>query len=213
MPTFEPEASLRVWAVEVVLAERTLVIPALPAADWLPVLMTLDPMAVFDLVEGFDLVAEILAGVTLAELSGAAEEILEAATGRSARAALTIAGAAGGRWEVIGADLARVGVDFTRISIGAALDAIYGSIARHMDEKGIAQFNLMLDAAGSGSSLANAEPFGRERPKTVLLPRPDPPAGPSGPPTPQRLRPDGSGRRGDGALQRPGGGVGSPQGG
>ena len=45
-PSFEPAASLRVWAVEVTVGGRVLRVPPLPAADWLPVVIRSDPMAV-----------------------------------------------------------------------------------------------------------------------------------------------------------------------
>lgn len=178
-PRFDPAASLRVWAVEVTVAGRLLRVPLLPAADWLPALMTGDPMAVLGLVEDFD-VAEALVdgGLTVVEIRDALTEIVESATGRSAVATFALAGVAGERWDVIGADLSRVGVRFDQISIGAALDAIYGSVCRALDEKGLAEFNRILQSPSEQSTSvrqprgakplpASALPYVQTRPKTV----------------------------------------------
>jgi hypothetical protein len=205
-PRFDPVASLRVWAVEVTLSGRLLRVPALSAADWLPVVMTANPMAVVDLLEDFDL-AEALVddGITLEELQRALTEIVESAAGRSSTATFVLAGAAAERWDVVGADLARAGVRFGDISLGAALDAIYGSLIRHMDEKGAAELNrLLTSGAGGGLSHPRRGPGGVRRqpatatqsgaipPKTQLLPRTDLPDGLSVQPSEQLQLPDGS---------------------
>lgn len=203
MPRFDSSASLRIWAIETTVGGRLLRVPPLPSADWLPAVMRMDPFAVFDLVEDFDL-GEMLTdvGLSVEELRDAAVEIVEAASGRSSIAAFAIAGAAAERWDVIGADLARAGVRFDVISLGAALDAIYGSLCRSMkDEKSLAEFNRILETPTAGDVVrqsrrprgakplpASALPFVRERPKTQLLPKPDPLPG-------QNARPNGRLRR------------------
>lgn len=208
MPHFDPAASLRIWAVEVTVGGRLLRVPPLPAADWLPPVMTTNPLAVLELVEDFDLAEVLLDGaVSVDELREGLVEIVEAAAGRTAMAAFAIAGAAAARWDVIGADLARVGLRFTEISIGAALDAIYGSLCRHMEEKALVEFNRMLDTPTVAESAprqpprgakplpAIAEQYVRVRPKTVLRRPQDHPAGPSGPPSEPPPIPAGSGLR------------------
>lgn len=202
-PRFDAAASLRIWAVEVTVGGRLLRVPALPAADWLPVVMTANPLAVVELLEDFDL-AEALVddGLTVDELRDALTEIVEAAGGRSSTAVFVIAGAASERWDVVGADLARAGVRFGEIPLGAALDAIYGSLIRHMDEKGVAEFNRLLLAPadlshpGRMPSPASGGQSVRERPKTQLLPRPDPQGGQSGQPSGPPASRVGSGRGG-----------------
>jgi hypothetical protein len=206
VPRFDPAASLRVWAIEVTVGGCLLRVPPLPAADWLPSVMTTNPMAVLELVEDFDLAEVLLDGdLTVDQLREALIEVVEAASGRPAVAAFAIAGIAAQRWDVIGADLARVGLRFTEISLGAALDAIYGSVSRHMDEKALAEFNRLLDAQtkpvessprraprGAKPLPATAEQYVRERPKTVLRRPQDRQAAQSAPPTGQLQQPSGS---------------------
>lgn len=226
-PRFDPAASLRIWAVEVTVGGRLLRVPPLPAADWLPSVMTTDPLSVVDLLEDFDLAGALLEGdLTISALREGLIEIVEAAAGRSAVAAFAIAGAAADRWDVIGADVARAGVRFGEISLGAALDALYGSIARHMDEKGVAEFNRILESPTLDSAAASpgrrpprgaqplpasAEQYVRERPKTQRLPRPDRPGAPTAPPTGQSAPPADSGRPVGTGPTSPAAGGGSPQ--
>lgn len=193
-PRFDPVASLRIRTVEATLGAGLVRIPALSAADWLPVLMGRSLRKVIDLLEDFDLIEGLLEEqFTVVELEECLAALVEAAAGRSAKAAFAIVGGAGERWDLIGADLARAGVRFTEISLGAALDAIYGSLIRHMDEKRVVEFNrlLMVDSGGGGLSHPRRGPGGVRRqrasatqsggllPKTQLLPRSDPPGGPS----------------------------------
>lgn len=200
MPRFDPEASLRIWAVETTLGEYVLKVPAVPAADWLPVLMSANPVMLLEMVEDFDLTDAILdGGVSAADVHKALLDLIEAAAGRKVRVAFGIAMAASERWDVLGADLARAGVRFDEISLGAALDAIYGSIMRHMpDEKAIASFNRVLDSSdGVDESVrrripkdakplpASALQYAKTRPKTVLRRPSSLPDGQSGEPMPQ----------------------------
>lgn len=227
-PRFDPAASLRIWAVEVTVGGRLLRVPPLPAADWLPAVMTTNPMSITELLEEFDL-AEVLLedGVTVETLREALVEVIEAAAGRSAVATFAIAAAAADRWDVIGADVARAGVRFGEISLGAALDALYGSIARHMDEKGLAEFTRILESPsldsrpaparrrpprGAKPLPANAAQYVRERPKTQLLPPPDRRSDRTSPPTqPPPPRAD-SAPPAMSAASSPGAGDVSPQG-
>lgn len=211
MPAFELEASLRIWAVDAVIAGVAVRVPPLPAADWLPVLASGDVTGVLRLA-GVNLRRQLIAGeLTTSELIGALNAVIEQAAGRSSWAAMMLAGSAAAHWHVVGADLARVGVRFDVIPIGAALDAIYGSLCRAMDEKGIARLNASLDRpqgaqAEKGQQVpahlikqaellpATAEQYVRVRPKTRLR-RPEPlPDGQTAQPTPRRRPRAGSGR-------------------
>lgn len=203
MPTFDPAASLRIWAVEVDLAGFTLRIPPLPASDWLPILMRLEVLGLMELIEDVDLDEPLMDGTLKADqVVKALEELTEAATGRTQWCTMMLALSAREHWHVVGADLARAGVRFDQISIGAALDAIYGSLCRSMDEKGIAKFNRALEhppvdtvqpreirpPRGAKPLPASAEQYVRVRPKTVLRRpqdrQPAPSATPIGPPVP-----------------------------
>jgi hypothetical protein len=205
MPKFDAVASLRIWAVEVELGGRTLRIPPLPAADWLPALMGADVLGLRRLADDIDLDELLLdEGVTVAELTEALELLLESATGRNPWSAFLLAHMAAEHWHVIGADLVRAGLRFESISIAAALDAIYGSACRSMDEKGIARFNAALDRPPAGTVKpeairaprgakplpASAEQYVRVRPRSrlrrpqdrqgALTSQPTPPPAPPG---------------------------------
>lgn len=197
-PQFDAAASLRLWAVEATVGGQLLRVPPLPASDWLPVLMAGDVMAVVGLLEDFDLAGALTDELfTVVELRDALVEVVEAVCGRSVVATFAIAGIAGDRWDVIGADLSRVGVRFDEISIGAALDAIYGSVCRALDEKGLAEFNRILQSPsgevarpvrqprGAKPLPASAEQYVRVRPKTVPHRPQDRPDVSSGQPTQQ----------------------------
>lgn len=223
-PQFDAVASLRVWAVDAVLGGRVLRVPALPASDWLPVLMTGDLMSVVGLLEDFDLAGGLTDDLfTVAELRDVLVEIVEAACGRPVAAALGIAGAAGQRWDVIGADLARVGVRFDQISIGAGLDAIYGSVCRALDEKGLAEFNRVIQLPlgegprpvrqprGAKPLPASALPYVQTRPKTRPRKPEDRQGDANAQPTPLPETPADSGPLSMNGPLPLGGGAGSPQ--
>lgn len=202
MPTFDPVASLRMWAVEVELGSHTLRIPPLPAADWLPAMMRLDVLSLLDLVEDVDMYELLVEdAVTLEAVGEAMEQLLEAAAGRPSWTALALAYIAARHWPVVGGDLARSGVRFTEIPLGAALDAIYGSLIRSMDEKSLKSFNAALErptAEGVATSRgypaprpvpASAEPYVRARSRSRLRMPPDRAGDPNARPIRRRVRP------------------------
>jgi hypothetical protein len=177
----DPVASLGIWAVEVDLAGRVLRIPPLPAGDWLPVLMRLDLRGVRSLIEDIGLRRMLLDGViTRAQLEDALERLVEGASGRSAWETFALAHLAAENWRRVGGELARRGVRLDLLPLGAALDAIYGTIAAGMDEKGLANLNRVLERQAPSDTPpavkgprppalvpASAEPYVRVRPKTV----------------------------------------------
>lgn len=207
MPKFDPVASLRIWAVETDVGGQTLRIPPLSAADWLPPLMRLDVLALLELVEGVD-ISELLIedGISLEDVREALDRLVEAAAGRTMWAALALAYIAHEQWAMVGSDLARAGVRFEEISLGAALDAIYGSLIRSMDEKGIKSLNAALERPATESTAsplgipaprpvpANAEQYVRERSRSRLRTPPDHVRARSARPIPRPGRPADSGR-------------------
>lgn len=206
MSKVDPVASLRVWAVEVDVAGRTLRVPPLPAADWLPVLMSLDPLNVLDIADDVGIEGALLDGtLSYDALRGALESLVEMAAGRRCETALVLAGIASEHWAVVGGELARRGIRFADIPLGAALDAVYSVLCALTDEKGVAALNRALDGAvatGAPRSRvpaprpvpASAEQYVRVRPKTRLRRPQDHPADPNASPTPPPAPPAGSAR-------------------
>lgn len=203
MPKFDPIASLGIWAVEVELAGRVLRIPPLPAGDWLAVLMRLDLMGLLTMADEADVDAMLLDGeITYDELQDALTLLIEAAAGRSAWATFTLAHLAAENWHVVGGELARRGVRLDLLPLGAALDAIYGTLAQGMNDKGLKQLNLALDRApveiapprrAAAPLPANAEQYVRVRPRTVQRRPQDRQPAPSESPTPPLEPPADSG--------------------
>lgn len=204
MLEFDPIASMRIWAVEVDLGPHVARIPPTCAADWLPTLMRMDVMGVLDLVEGLDVEDSLIDGeITTIQARDAAVKLLESAAGRTAWTTLALVSLATRYWGSVGADLMRVSVKFDQISLSAALDAIYGSLCKGMDEKGIRRLNVTLERAPLEFILAiggqpppvttrqraveplpaSAMQYVQTRPKTVLRRPQDPQSVPSALPT------------------------------
>ena len=143
----DPAASLRIWAIEFELGGRTFEVPALPAADWLSMLMNGDPLDILDMGDLSAVDEMILGGeVTSEEVGEALTMVIEQATGRSFHASLILAQVAKMQWPVIGGDLARRGMRFDQVSIGAALDAIYVTIMGLLKPEAAEKFQALLDS-------------------------------------------------------------------
>jgi hypothetical protein len=145
----DPLAAMRCWAITVQLGGREFEIPALPAVDWWPVLVSANPRRVLDLLrssDGADLDAMLLDGkLTSAEIGEAVTDAIEEATGRSLHVSLVLALTADGHWPVIGGHLAQIGFRWDQQSIGAALDAIYAVIIGNLPDDARGKFEAVLE--------------------------------------------------------------------
>lgn len=138
---------MRIWAVEFELGGRTFEVPALPAADWLLMLMNGDLLDVLDMGDLSAVDEMILGGeVTPEEVGKALTSVIEQATGRSFHASLILAQVAKMQWPVIGGELARRGMRLDQVSIGAALDAIYVTILDRLKPEAAEKFQALLDS-------------------------------------------------------------------
>jgi hypothetical protein len=146
----DPSASMRTWAVEVELGGRTFEVPALPAADWFPVLAEGDLLRVVDMIEsttdGPDLDDMILAGqVTGEEITQVLTEVIEEVTGRPFHTAVILAAFSASQWPSIGGELARRGFRWDVMPIGAALDALYLTIVERVKPDQLPRFHALLE--------------------------------------------------------------------
>jgi hypothetical protein len=145
----DPLASMRCWAITVELAGREYEIPALPAADWWPVVSDPDASSFLDLLKstpGDDLDARLLDGtITGAALGEAMMDSVAEATGRSFHAAFVLATVAASQWPVIGGELAQRGFRWDVMPIGAALDAVYAIVVGGLEEKNREKFLALLE--------------------------------------------------------------------
>lgn len=138
---------MRCWAVGVELAGREYDIPALPAADWWPVLIKGDPLTVLDIVESSSDLDPLLLDGTLSgqDLAETLIEAIEEATGRSFHAAFVLATVADTAWASVGGALAQAGFRWDVQPIGAALDAIYAVVVSAMEKDDREKFLALLE--------------------------------------------------------------------
>lgn len=153
----DPTWSLKPWPVTVTLAGLEVQIPALPAADWLVILM----------VDGLDL-EDILPGLLPMEEAQAVEDalyggrlpldilhetvldVIGTVSGRTWYVALRIIAAAAGSWDALGGELVLKHVDASRLSLAAWIDAVYLILWRSMDQSQLMMFQSKLEAPPEG---------------------------------------------------------------
>lgn len=156
-------AALRIWALDVELAGETFEVAPRPAADWFVAI--LDEDTPLPLIPGMmDAAAEdritdmLLDGVIDAELIATrSRELLTAAAGRPWWEADRLIRSSGASWHIIGGELTRLGVDLDRVSLAAALNAIYVVCVRTMDEKERTKFDIDLRMPPIGVEGVKAE--------------------------------------------------------
>lgn len=143
-------AALKIWALEVELAGETFVVPPRPAVDWFVAI--LDEDAALPLIPGLmsasaeeritDLLLDEAIDTDL--IVTRSRELLTAAAGRPWWEADRLIRSSGRDWHIIGGELTRLGVDLGKVSLGAALNAIYVICVRTMDEKERNKFDIDL---------------------------------------------------------------------
>lgn len=130
----EPLASLRICRIQVSLAGRDWLIPALQAADWLEVLLAeeLNPEALFPGLCGPDVELEVnrlmLSGdIDHEEMQRAILDVIEQASGRKWWFALRLCRFARTNWDRVGGVMAAHGVNPFGIPLAMWLDAAFNT--------------------------------------------------------------------------------------
>lgn len=149
----DPIWSLQPWPLDVVVGGDAYLIPAHPAAVWLTVLMstTTDWLDVFPgLAEsGSDDVltqAVIEDRILGDEVTQVAKEILATVAARPWWVAVRLIRVSVESWDYLGGEVAMRGIDASRLSLSAWLDAVFHIMLRSMDNKEHTKFLLALEA-------------------------------------------------------------------
>jgi hypothetical protein len=149
--------SLRPWPIEMTVAGQDVQIPALPAADWLSVLMVEN--LVFDdvLMNLAPDVAEVVdqalfdGSITFDDYSKLLLDLISTVSGRPWHKALRLIAVVHVSWDVIGAELEFKGIDATEVSLGAWLDVALIALLKNLEEKDIPLFVTRLEAPAPGA--------------------------------------------------------------
>lgn len=160
----DPIQSLSPYSVVVSVADLDLEIPALPAADWLSVMMV-ESLNLDDIFPGLldstdtDLVEEVILSGTLDldEYEDVIFDIIETVSARSWWVAIRLIETARTSWDSIGAELTLRGIDATHISLSSWLDALMLTIIRSMDPKDVQMWCMKLEAPPAGVEVAEEE--------------------------------------------------------
>jgi len=163
----DPQASLSLWDLDLELGGRHFIVPALPASDWFPILLSGDATQILDSIvstpgsEGTDPLDLLLEGkLTAEELGERLLETIESAAGRPFGVAVVLAYAATQRWPAVNGRLVLAGFDWTERPLGAALDAIYAVFTENQSEEGRAKFDALLETpitTGSKGTIRKAD--------------------------------------------------------
>jgi len=160
----DPVWSLKPWPVTVQIGMYEWTIPALPAADWLSVLMVeqVDPDDVFPgLLEPEDLEQFdefIVDGdINLDDVYSSFFDIIETVSGRYWWVALRLIHVAREQWHILGPDMVMRGADPTRLSLSAWLDSLLVTIIQGMKREHVSSFSLQLEAPPAGEEIAEEE--------------------------------------------------------
>ena len=152
LPRFvtDPIWSLQPWPVVLELGERTLEIPALPASQWLAVLMV-GELELEDIVPGLlceedaDEVEEALYTglLTLEQLNMLALDVVSQVSGRPWWVALRLVELARLHWDNLATEMTRA--DASRLSLSGWLDVLFVALLRAMEEGRRQMFLLKLE--------------------------------------------------------------------
>ena len=145
----DPIWSLKPWPVVVTLKGRDLEIPALPAVDWLVVLMRPD-LDLDDFIDELLPEADALLDEDL-DLQDLYQVCLDAISAVSAMPwwiALRLIWVAREHWEILGPEMLKL--DATRVPLSAWLDVLLVTTLSSMDPKDTTMFVMKLEAPPEG---------------------------------------------------------------
>lgn len=152
-------ASLKLWSIEdIVIVDRTYRVPPLPAVNWLEILLD-EQVSLFGITgllepdANEDIEYHIIQGnYSREEWEELTWDLVSIASGRPWWTALYLLGNAKhvGNVDTVKGNLALHGVDATRISLSAWLDAVYRIFTQHMSSEDRQKFDLLLARPPAG---------------------------------------------------------------
>lgn len=142
-PYRDPMASISSVPIQFTLNGGMYSVPALSAADWLQVLLK-ENLTLGDIVPGLLAPGEqdeinmalIRGDVTGKDVGETAEDVLAVATGRDWWIPIRLVAIAGASWDVVGAKIGQLGLDWTSTPFGAWLDVAYLVMREAVAESG-----------------------------------------------------------------------------
>lgn len=147
----DPVQSLAAYSVLVTVAGHDMEIPALPAADWLAVLMSDSMDDIFPGLLG-DEDTELFEDLILDGKLGLDEyeetlfSIIETVSARKWWVALRLVTQAKVSWDIVGGELALKRIDPTQMSLSAWLDALLLIILEHTEPRDVTMWTMKLEA-------------------------------------------------------------------
>lgn len=141
-----PIWSLSVWPIVVHLLGRDMVIPAMPAQDWLAIFMDegWDPGDVLDLLPEYDQVLD-----AVMEWDQVALDIISAAAGRPWWVALKLIAVAHGSWQILGPAMISK-VKASEVSLSGWLDVLLIEIVDRKSSQDAQMFVMQLEIPPPG---------------------------------------------------------------
>lgn len=152
----DPSWSLQPWPIMVTVGMLSMEIPALTAAEWLLALGMGHSLDLEDILPGLldneeEIDDALVQGeLDLVELHKVTLDVISAVTGRTWYVALNIIGVAVGSWDALGGELVLRGVDASKLSIAAWIDAVYLIMVRAMDNEQLMVFTSKIQVPPPG---------------------------------------------------------------
>lgn len=160
----DPIQSLSPYSILLTVGGRDMEIPALPAVDWLSILMVDDPNLddIFPgllTIEDTDLVDDLIISgkLDLDECEDIILSVIETVSARPWWVTIKLIETARVSWDLLGGELALRGIDPTHISLSSWLDALLLTVIKNMDPKEVTMWCLKLEAPPPDVKVDEAE--------------------------------------------------------
>lgn len=157
----DPISSLRPWPVLITVAGEDILIPALPAADWLAILMR-DDFSTDDMFWALGVATALdealySGALSFEDYAAMALDVISTAAGRPWYMAIRLIASVMQSWDVIGSELTLRGINAAVISLSAWLDVVLIVMLKFMKKEDVALFSMKLTAPPPGTDPTEME--------------------------------------------------------